>query len=333
MKISILGGGKWGTALVVLYAHKYAKENIPFWIRPESRFKDQSLADYVRKNRINPTKFPNIKIPDNVQVSDDLKTVDNSDIIISTIPSQHLKEYFPKLKDFKFGQFVNGSKGVIEGKPISFYCEKIMSSVPYAVLSGPNIASEIIINFQNSHQINPAFTTLAFNSKNVIPDLVSKLEFRPYLRLYPHHDIKSVEYCGILKQIYAIALGICVGWGYSGNTVAGLFHASGREIKRILEHLHHDPRVYDETYAGYPDLEVTYKFGRHGRIGTIIAKRGLESAKKELKDECIEGFNVLKSIYDLTKDTNLHLPILKELYSIIYLEKNPKKSLADLINS
>ncbi len=328
MKISILGGGKWGTALAILYAHKYP--SVSFWIRPESRYNGRSLSDYIGKNRANPSKFPGVAIPENVAVSDNFSEVVNgSDIVISAIPSAYLKQYLMKLKKCSFRRFVNASKGVIGEKPISFCFREIVGDVPYAVISGPDIASEIVENFKGS-RISTAFATVASARKD---RLVEKLEFKPYFRLQFHKDVKSVEYCGILKQIYAMVLGICMGMGYGVNTAAGLFHASGREIKRILEYLGCDPKVYDETYAGYPDLEVTYKSGRHGRIGRLIAQHGVKAAKEQMKGECIEGFRILESMHRTTKNSGLRLPILNELYAIVYQGKKLSKSIDSLMNS
>ncbi|RLE39657.1 hypothetical protein DRJ17_00490 [Candidatus Woesearchaeota archaeon] len=332
MKIAILSGGKWGTTLSVLYAHKYPDSKVKFWIRAESKYRDQPLVEYIKTNRVNPKRFLDIKVPNNVFVSSDIKSVVNDvDIVLSAIPSEYLKEHLPKLKGLNFKQFVNCSKGIVDDKPISFYFKSLLAGVPYATISGPNIANEIIANFNDRGKINPSFATIAFDNENAIQDLVSILDFKPYFILDPHNDIKSVEYCGILKQVYALALGICVGLGYSGNTIAGLFHACGREIKKLLAFLNANPNVYDETYAGYPDLEVTYKFARHGRTGKLIAEHGLNAAKEEMKGECIEGFRVLESMYKLTNDL-IHLPILKWLYSIIYQEDDIKP-ISELVNS
>jgi glycerol-3-phosphate dehydrogenase (NAD(P)+) len=323
MKVTILGGGKWGTALTVLYSNKFKEVN--FWIRPESKYKGESLAEYAKKRRINPLKFPNIKIPLNVNITSNLYIVNESDIVISTIPSAYLEDYFKEMKNFNFLQFINASKGVIDGKPIFFSYKKYMNA-HYATLSGPNIAGDVIGNFAGN-RINPSFATIAGVSEQLAKDM----EFIPYLRLQYHSDVKSVEYCGILKQIYAMVLGICVGLKYSGNTIAGVFHASGKEIKKILKELGGDPKVYDETYAGYPDLEVTYKYGRHGKIGRLIATKGVIKAKKEMQKECVEGFRVLQAIYNA--NSRLNLPILNELYSIIYSEKSLEKAVSDLVNS
>ena len=348
MKLSVLGGGRWGTTLAVLYGNKYLNDDnvdINLWIRPESRTYRHSLAEYVKEHRHIPKQgFRHVEVPKNVSVSDNLEDVVNgSDIVISTIPSQHLKAYLSRLKELQFNLFVNASKGVIDDRPISYAFEDIMPDKPYAVLSGPNIAREIASNFDKSlikrvkdllnksTETQPACSVIAFDSKKVNSDLFSGLEYKPYLQLYRSDDVKSVEYCGILKQVYAMALGACIGLGFKGNAVANFFYACGRDIKRTLKHLKLDPTMYDNTPAGYPDLEVTYKFGRNGKFGRLMARYGIETAKKKMKHDCIEGLRVIKSMHDLTTERNPHLPILDELYAVVYEGKELKDSKKDLL--
>ncbi len=334
MNLSVLGGGKWGTTLAILYSIKYHHEKIGLWIRPESKYHNAALAEYVQKKRRNPKRIKDIQLPSNISVSDNLEEIaDNSELLISTIPSEYLKNYLIRLKEANFSQFVNCSKGVIDENPISFFFERIMPSRPYAVISGPTIADDVLKNFRKKDSLNPSFATIAFDPKNSLPTIVSMLEFRPYFILSSCNDIKSVEYCSMLKQAYAVALGLFAGLGYNGNTVAALFHASGKEIKTILECLGKNPKVYDETYAGYPDLEVTYKFGRHGRLGRLIAKEGVASAKIRFQGECIEGFRIISSLQKLVQGSNLNLPIFNAVYSIISLEKDPETAVRELFSS
>ncbi|MAG07847.1 hypothetical protein CMO89_00060 [Candidatus Woesearchaeota archaeon] len=347
MKISVLGGGRWGTTLAVLYGNKYLNDDnvdINLWIHPESRTHHSSLADYVSKHRHIPKRgFRQVKVPENVSVSDNLEDIVGSDIVISTIPSKHLKDYLLSLKELDFKVFVNASKGVIDDKPISYALEEVMPDRPYAVLSGPNIASEIASNFDKSlvkrardffnksTETQPACSVIAFDSDKVDSSLFSKLEYNPCLQLHRSDDVKSVEYCGILKQAYAMALGACIGLGFKGNAVANFFYLCGKDIKRILKHLKLNPEVYDNTPAGYPDLEVTYKFGRNGRFGRLMAKYGFKTAKRKMKHDCVEGLRIIRSMYDLTTEKNRHLPILDQLYAVVYEGKKVKDAKEDLV--
>tara|TARA_Y100000310_G_scaffold102154_1_gene100340 strand:+ start:7062 stop:8213 length:1152 start_codon:yes stop_codon:yes gene_type:complete len=345
MKISILGGGgRWGITLAALYGTKYLNDdnvNINLCIHPESKAYRHSLADYVSKHRhILKKGFRHVKLPENVSVSDNLEDIVGSDIVISTIPSKYLKDYLFKLKDLDFSLFVNASKGVIDDKPISYAFEEIMPDKPYAVLSGPNIASEVASNFDNSlvkrakdffnknTEKQPACSVLAFDPGKVNSSLLSKLEYNPYLNLYRSEDVKSIEYCGVLKQVYAMALGACVGLGFKSNAVANFFYACGEDIKRTLEYLKLNPEAYN-TPAGFLDLKVTSEFGRNGRIGKYMAKYGLKAAKRKMKHECVEGLRIIESMHNLTIENNL--PILEELYAVVHEGKELKKAKEDLV--
>ncbi len=332
MGISILGGGKWGTALAVMYGYKFDSVNL--WVYPGETVFGESLPAFIQRERYNPVAFHEIEFPKSINVSGNLdEVVDRAEIVILAIPSAFLEQILKHVATLDFQQFVNCSKGVLKGKPISESFMRIMLDKPYAVISGPNIAQQVIANFQHGARPNPSFASIAYNPANSIDNLVDSLRFIPYFRLYPALDIGAVEYCGILKQVYAISLGICVGMGYDGNTVAGVFHACGREIKRIIEFVGHDPRTYDETYAGYPDLEVTYKFGRHGKFGGLIASKGVEGALMEMGGETLEGLEVVEAMHKMTENSGLHLPILKEMYSMLSPEirRNPEESIRNLL--
>mgnify|MGYP005624290527 FL=1 len=348
-QLAILGAGKWGTTLALIYG-KLALQSaylnkVSLWVRPESKYHKTSLCTYLQKQRVNLARFPeypDVRIPANVSISSDLsETLANAEIVISTIPSKYLASYLPLFKKHltkkKFYCFVNASKGVIDDQPISYYFAQNLPDCAYATISGPNIASQIYHNFKedslhSEHLINPAFTTLAYDHfKN--PDLLSILNAKPYLRMYRHHDIAAIEYCGILKQVYAMALGVCMGLGLPANTIAGLFHKCGEEITRILAFYKLPTNVYYQTLAGVADLEVTYKYGRNGKLGYLIATEGMSKATDFMSGECVEGLRVLRSIYHKTKDTNLHLPILQETYKVVYEHKPVLRAAQDLVNS
>ena len=334
MKIAILGGGKWGITLAMVYSHFF--KNIELWVRTKSKYKKETLACYLQQKRCIDAKFPRLKIklPHSIHVSDNMPVVlNNANIILCTIPSAHIKEYTEEFKHARAQVFINASKGVIEDKPISAYFAKELPHLTYAILSGPNIAQQIIENFQHDTKlINPAFATLAYDPYKVKIPLIKHMNAAPYLKLSFHNNVTSVEYCSILKQIYAIALGFCLGLGLSGNTIAGLFHKSGEEITKIIKHLGYNPMVYHTTFAGAPDLEVSYKYGRNGKLGTYIAKHGWEKAKKHYGKECIEGIRVIKALYTKLNNKKLDVPIFKEVYSLMYEKKPLEQVKRDIIN-
>lgn len=335
MKITILGGGKWGTTLTTIYANKYKNDQITYWIRPESKTGIKPRYEYVRESRINPfDNFPNIILPGNVEITSDLKlAVNDSDIVINTIPSKNLESYLDSLKSCSFKYFVNASKGVIDDKPIYYTFKRIIKNVPYAVLSGPNIAKDIIENFsKNNERISPASATLACeNAKNRLY-LANILDSKPYYRVFPHKDVKSVEYCGILKNVYSMAIGFCIGLNYNVNTVSSFFQDCGFEIKRILKKLGLNPDVFENTKAGLPDLEVTYRSGRNGKLGYLAASEGVEKAIDKMKNECIEGLRILKSLHSFTIEKKISLPILETCYKIVYEGADTEKLINELIN-
>lgn len=340
MKFSILGGGKWGTTLAVLYAHKltdpkfadqFQDSQIHLWVHPDDVFLGVNVLESILSSRYAP-RLPKIRIPDIVVASSELETVVNgSDILINAVPSEHLEHYLKSIKSLEFQQFVNASKGVINDEPIYLTFRKYMPDKPYAVLSGANVAQQIANKFLGEK--GTAFSALGFRPDSS-PDLLEILDYRPYMRLYPTDQILAVEYCGILKQIYAMVLGACRGIIGEGNTHSGLIQACGREIKLLInEFTDEDPRIFDDLPCGYPDLLVTSTHGRNGKVGYLLATEGKEAVDRFVEQECVEGFRVLESVYKRTRGKRLHLPILEQTYSVFFRRTSVEQAVTILLNN
>jgi glycerol-3-phosphate dehydrogenase (NAD(P)+) len=323
MKVSVIGSGKFGMTLMKLYAIRYGR--VSWWVYPDPAFGGTDLLRCLSQERRHPAFFQDISIPPSVSISSDLEeVVHGSTYVVSAVPSDHLKPMLLRLKDIPFEWFVNASKGVIDDQPICETAKILLPKKRYASISGPTIASQLMDNF-SSRPGGPAAATIAAAVENAeAHTLEEHLAFYPFFRLSHHPDVRGVEYCGILKQIYAMALGATRGLGnqYDGNSSISLFLACGREIKTILGYMGCNPRTYDDTYAGAPDLYVTFQFGRNGKAGELIAKHGVDEARSLLQGECVEGFRVLASMYRSTRGSGLGLPILRQLYKVVYEDRD-----------
>ena len=210
-KLAVVGAGASGTAVAKLLADKYLasqRNGVYLWVRPEARFKGESLADIIYNERENRLHLPEIKIPYYVKVTSSLAdAVKGADVIVSAVPSEFLRQTTESYKkyikekvivvsltkglnyDEEMGKFERMSQLLAKILPIPL--ENIVA------LSGPNFAFEIA-------EHKPSATVVAGTSPNV--DFVRELfDFAPVLKVYKTGDIIGVELGGALKNIYAIA--------------------------------------------------------------------------------------------------------------------------------
>ena len=308
MNISILGSGSWGSALSsVLSDNNY---NINLWHRNQS-FVDKKLLD-----------------SNNLNYTTDLNIFKDSDLLLIALPSHTIKRVLQKIKINKNTIVVNCSKG------FDLDSEKRLSSViikelginsnNFSVLSGPSHAEEVISKI-------PTAVVVASSSLKT-GQFVQKIFSNDYFRVYTNSDVPGVEIAGACKNIISIAAGICIGLKYGDNTIAALISRGIQEIIRFgIKYKSKEATFYG--LAGIGDLSVTAysKFSRNRQFGIKIGE-GLnkDKANKKIK-MVVEGVNASQIIYKLSKKSKINMPIVNEVYSILFKDKNPKKAINELM--
>jgi glycerol-3-phosphate dehydrogenase len=348
-KFAVLTPGQFGAANFLKNAHNFNHpdykgdfKEIVVWMKPGTpcvNENDGDLMSFIDKHRtldgiFDIREYPDlagIKIPDNVSFDDDLERVANhANILEVATPGKFLTPYLPRLARLEIEQIVNLSKGIVEGDIAKKAFDHAWGDKPlaYAVLSGPMIAAQIVMGYKMMTEGQDgrewvASANLAQNdlSQERYPDLIQILSHSPLLRLYECSSVEAVEYCGILKQVYAIFLGMCEGAGYPTNTIAGVFGSCKREMKRILHQKGYDPEVIHEL-CGEDDLLLTYLSGRHGNLGRAIGKhRDVQKGLKTMKGKTLEGMLVIEALIkqygkrilrpeEMPSTGKIHLPIL-----------------------
>lgn len=334
MNISVLGGGKWGLTLASLLAKKYRDRKIHVWIRKESKLNDENKIEYLSKKRIFVFSDVEYKLPENITFTSDLEECTKKEIVINTIPSQHLKSYFEIFNFNENTNFINAAKGMIDNNLIVTAFTNYFPEANYLFLGGPNIAQEIIRSLKKTENISPAFAILAANEISDINKVIlQKLNFHPYYNLKLIKNIEANEWCSIFKQIYAIILGFVSGSEYDANTVSSVFQDCIFEIFNILSGLKYDPKVFIKSKVGLADLEVTYKFGRNGKFGKSIAENGLSYTLDKFKNDCVEGIKLIEKVYKICAKRNIKVPFLESAYTILYENCNLQKVLDNLLQN
>jgi len=328
ISISIIGAGSWGTTLAIMLAQK--GYDIKLWARSESTLKE------IREKRTNFKYTGNIVIPQNVTVvSEGGELFLNSELVISALPSHTIREIISNFKkdlqknSTKIKAVINVAKGFEIGTNLRLTqvikeCIPERLSAKIAVLSGPNIAAEIVNKL-------PSVSIISSTNKKLLKYL-QNIFFTDYFRVYTNEDMIGVEIAGAVKNIIAIAAGISDGLGYGANAKASLITRGLYELSKIGKFFGADLQTFSGA-AGMGDLIATCisKNSRNRNVGKRLAKG-------ERIDNIIgsmymiaEGINTTKAIYEIAKINKIEAPITEIVYKILYKGLSPSASVNKLM--
>ncbi len=320
-KIAVIGDGAWGTTLAILLSHN--GHHVTLW----GAFPD--YVDQIRKSRINKKFLPGIRIPEPVVVTAGLKdAVEANDVIVLAVPSQFLATTLKKIRrcDIAGRSFVSVVKG-IELKTFNTMSQLIveeLGDVDVAVLSGPTIAIEVARNIPT--------TAVAASRNPRLAAHVQALFSSPTFRIYTNNDILGVELCGSVKNVIALACGICDGLGYGTNTKAAILTRGLVEMMRLGKKMGADPATFTGL-AGLGDLATTC-FSPNSRNRSAGAEIGRGRAVKDVlasMDAVVEGVVTSKSVHRLAQKLGIEMPITTAVYQVLYARKDPLKAVAGLM--
>ena len=309
-KISIIGGGSWATAIAKMVLEK--AERITWYMRS-----DESIAEFKRLEH-NPSYLTDVRFDvSRISFTSDInEAVRTGDTLIFVTPSPYLKGQLKKLKTKLTGKFViTAIKGIVpdENLVCSEYFRQVYN-VPdenLAVLGGPSHAEEVALGRLTYLTVGCADQEKA----RCFADLIAS----GYVKTKTSADVIGIEYASVLKNVYAIAVGICNGLKYGDNFQAVLMSNAVQEMNRFLRAVYPiDRNVYDSVYLG--DLLVTgySNFSRNRVFGTMIGK-GYSVKSAQIEMEMIaEGYYGTKCMKDINWHFHVNMPILDAVYNILY---------------
>jgi glycerol-3-phosphate dehydrogenase (NAD(P)+) len=324
MKISVLGAGGWGTTLAILL--HYNGHNVTLW-----EF-NKSYAKELFKKRINRQFLPGIPIPNEIEITNSItESVHNKNLVVLAVPSQFLRSVVKKISytDIKNAILVSVSKG-IEKKSLLTMSQMLLDVHPsldneqLGALSGPSHAEEV------SKRIPTAITAASEDIETA--KTIQAAFMTSYFRVYASTDILGVELGGAFKNVIAIGAGIIEGAGFGDNTKAAIMTRGIAEISRLGLTMGAQP----ETFAGLSgmgDLIVTCmsKHSRNRFVGEQIGKgKKLKQVLKSM-DMIAEGVETSRSASQLADQYEVETPITKEVYKILFENKDPVKATTDLM--
>ena len=315
--ISVIGGGSWATAIVKILSNNVSK--IHWWVR------SNETAEFIRKYKHNPNYLSDVEIDlSKIEIETDLKkAITSSDLIILAVPSAFLKNTLEKITsdDFKGRAVFSAIKGIIPDDLLiigDFLNQKIGIPVnQIGVITGPCHAEEVAME-------RLSYLTIASQNKDTASRLATIMSCR-YIKTSVSDDIYGTEYSAVLKNVIAIASGICHGVGYGDNFQAVLISNAIQEIERFVKAVHPvDRDIKDSAYLG--DLLVTAysSFSRNRMFGTMVGK-GYSVKFAQLEMNMIaEGYYATKCIYELNKKYNVNIPITNAVYHVLYEKIAPR---------
>ncbi len=315
-KIAVIGGGSWATALVKILCNNMPK--VYWWMRnPES-------VQYILDYKHNPHYLQSVEFDlDKISVGTDLESiVQNSDIVIIATPSAFLTKLFENFdKELLKNKIVfSAVKGIIpefNAIPARFIHKTF--GTPYdniGIICGPCHAEEVALE-------RLSYLTIAGHDEDIAEELAELLACR-YIKTTISDDLFGTELSAVLKNVYALASGICSGLGYGDNFQSVLIANAIQEIENFIDEvspIHRD--VKSSAYLG--DLLVTAysKFSRNRTFGFMIGKGySVKTAQLEM-DMIAEGYYATKCVMEINKKFQVEMPILEAVYNILYERISP----------
>ncbi len=319
MNVAILGAGAWGTALAkVLHQNGH---RITLWTRDAA-----SLAEIQRAHR-NERHLPGVELPAGWTCEANLATAAaGQDGVIIAVASKGFRQVAAQLRDSK-AILVSVTKGLEydTGKTMCGVLRECAPRARVAALSGPTFALEVARGLPTA--------IVAACADDEASRLVQELFHQPKFRVYRSADLLGVELGGALKNIIAIAAGVCDGLGLGDNSKAALITRGVAEVRRLGVTCGAQAETFSGL-SGLGDLMVTC-FSRQSRNRELGERAGRgEKIESLLNDETktAEGVPTCRSAHRLARQRNIETPIIDEVHAMLYEGKDVKRAVNDLLN-
>ena len=325
-RIAILGGGSWGTALAIVLSGTHKPHEISLWVR------DEALAESIRRDRENKPYLPGHRLPETVQVAHDAAAVlKEAGAVVGAIPAAHVRSVYRHVMPYlaRGIAIVSATKGLEPATHarMSEVISQVVSpgiSPRIAVLSGPSFAAEVAAS-------QPTAVVLASSNVALANELQEELA-APSFRLYTNDDVLGVELAGAMKNVIAIAAGVCQGLGLGSNPLAALITRGLAEMTRLAVAL----GARQETLgglAGLGDLVLTCtgSLSRNRHVGVELGKgRALAEILDGMR-MVAEGVGTSGALLALAREAGIELPITQQVEAILHQGRPPREAIRSIM--
>ena len=312
LKVGVIGAGSLGTAI-----SQTISENVNQLLL---HVRKQDLCDDINNTGYNTHYYPSQKLNENIKATTDLNDLSDCDIIFLAIPSSAFRDTLKNLKDV----IAEDTILVTTAKGIEYPSLKSMGDLiseyfneNYVALSGPNFASEIMLN-------QPTVTNIASRKREnslKVKEVLSTKQFKVKII----DDIKGIELCGVLKNINAIANGICEGMNINENARYSILTKSFKDTIKIIESVGGFSDTVHE-YCGFGDLILTSTSSesRNHTLGILYGQRLI--IDEAASGIVFEGKNSIRAVKDICDNNNVHSDIVDFVYDVIIERMTPIKA-------
>jgi glycerol-3-phosphate dehydrogenase (NAD(P)+) len=320
IKLAVVGAGSWGTTVAAL-----ACVNAPtvLWARrPE-------LAEQINTTRANPDYLPGFELPEQLRATSSLEeAVTTADVVVMAVPSHGFREVAAEASEFlrPWVPVVSLSKGIERStlKRMTEVAADEMPGHPVAVLTGPNLAKEVMAG-------QPAASVVAIDDPTVAVEL-QRIFSRPSMRVYSNPDVVGCEVAGVVKNVIAIASGMAEGMGFGDNTRATLITRGLAEMSRLGVAMGGDPLTF-AGLAGMGDLIATCssKQSRNNSVGFALGQgRSIDEVLGSM-NMVAEGVKSSPSVLDLAHRYGVEMPITEQVVAVCHQGRSAREALATLM--
>ena len=324
-KIAIIGSGSWATAIAkIVIEHTH---DIGWYFRKEDK-----IEEFKRKGH-NPAYLTSVHFNLNeIFFSSDInEIVEEYDTLVFVTPSPYLKDLLKKLKKGLHSKLiVTAIKGIVPDEDLvcSEYFHKAYN-VPYenlAVIGGPSHAEEVAME-------RLTYLTIGCSDVDKARSFSEKLASN-YVKTKTSQDVIGIEYASVLKNVYAIAAGMCYGLKYGDNFQAVLMSNAMQEMNRFLNTINPIERaIIDSVYLGDQLVTGYSKFSRNHTFGAMIGKGYSVKAAQIEMEMVAEGYFGTKCMKEINRRLHVNMPILDAVYNILYGRINPQTEIKLLTDS
>ena len=306
-KVVVLGAGQWGSTLAQVLCD--AGNHVLMWGR------NQSVIDEINEKHTNTYYLENNALPVGLKATTDLKEAfDYSNIIILAVPAQTLRENLKIWKPYiqPGAIFVSSLKG-IELSTMSRMTEiiqEVMESDNIAIITGPNLANELILR-------QPAGAVAAAPTL-VLAEKVQQLFATPYYRVYTSVDVLGCELAGAIKSVIALAVGISIGLGFGENTQAMLITRGLNEVARLCAAHNADP-LSAAGLAGMGDLVASCgsPLSRNRTFGEVLGRSGSMDVARQKVAKTVEGVASSSAILEIAHRVGVEVPVIEAVADVV----------------
>ena len=327
-RIAIIGAGAWGTALSIILGRK-GRHSIQLWAH------EREVVDSIAAHRENSLYLPSLKLPLGVTATHDYEeALAGADIVVSAMPSHHCRTVFQEIHPHLTSQMllVSATKGIENTSHMrmtEILCSVIENARGFSprvgALSGPSFAQEV-------GRGDPTAITIA-SQDSALAHIIQREFSDPVFRVYTNDDVVGVELGGALKNVIAIAAGICAGLELGHNSVAALITRGLAEITRLAVACGGRAETL-AGLAGLGDLVLTCtgSLSRNRSVGVELGQgRTLPEIIAGMHGTVAEGVFTTEAAVGLARLHNVDIPIARQMFEILHNGKSPEAAIRDLM--